>query len=503
MFEKFSPKAGFKVIVKRALLFVVFLAVLSVCDARPPQQVAPSQANEKVAVTAPPSGSAGGEVSGAGVPGTSQQIRLSFSPVVKKTAPAVVSIYALKVKRTAYPISPLFEFFFGGQGMPGKRLEKSLGSGTIIRPDGSLITNWHVVEGSEQIKVVLSDKREFDAHIVVHDKKADLAVLALKEAQGPFPYLPLANSEKTEVGDLVLAIGNPFGFSHTVTNGIISAVGRTHLKKSQAFIQTDAAINQGNSGGALINLDGELLGVCTFIISRSGGSDSIGFAIPANMLKPVIDAIDRGGRIARSWSGVKVQSLTKSLADSLGLEHAQGVIITRVYPGSPGAVAKLQEGDVITHVDALPVDDDDAFEAKIGSLPIATTSMLTIVRKGQKNATDIPLLLQAPPEVPSRDERTISGQSPLLGARLANLSPAFAQELDLDWSTQGVIVTAVADGSPAAMLSLEEGDIILKINGNAIASSAQADKVLQSLQDQSLQLVVRRGTQTFILTIAR
>ncbi|MCK5167496.1 MAG: trypsin-like peptidase domain-containing protein, partial [Rhodospirillaceae bacterium] len=297
------------------------------------------------------------------VPAGNAQLHLSYAPLVRGAAPAVVNIYTAKtvnVRRFA-PLfnDPFFQQFFGGQirrSVPGakKKVQNSLGSGVIVSSDGTIVTNHHVIEGAEEIKVVLSDRREFEAVIVGKDERTDLAVLKIKNAGKDFSFLELNNSDNLEVGDLVLAIGNPFGVGQTVTSGIVSALARTQIGVSDlgSFIQTDAAINPGNSGGALIGMDGKLIGINTAIFSKSGGSMGIGFAIPSNMVSSVVRAIQTGGRAVRPWFGASGHGVTADIARNIGLDRPVGVMITNVFDDGPAKRAGIRRGDIILNMGA-------------------------------------------------------------------------------------------------------------------------------------------------------
>ena len=287
------------------------------------------------------------------VPQSAAQIKLSFAPIVKEAAPAVVNVYARRVvaQRQVSPFfnDPFFRRFFGDQGgfgAPRQRVERSLGSGVIISSDGIIITNHHVIKDADEVRVALADRREFDCDIVLDDERTDLAVLRIKDGSGDFPHLKFGDSDKLEVGDIVLAIGNPFGVGQTVTQGIVSAVARTHVGVSdyQFFIQTDASINPGNSGGALVDMSGNLVGINSAIYSRSGGSNGIGFAIPVNMVKLIADAARHGGTVRRPWIGASMQAVTADIAEGMGLDRPRGVLVTRIAKASPAAKAGLKVG---------------------------------------------------------------------------------------------------------------------------------------------------------------
>src|SRR6188508_2314951 len=287
---------------------------------------------------------------------TQSELRLSYAPVVQHVAPAVVNVYAAKVVQNRNPLldDPIFRRFFGVPGGPGgNQVQRSLGSGVFVDAGGLIVTNNHVIEGADEVKVSLADKREFEASLVLKDPRTDLAILQIKDGRERFPVLEFADSDALQVGDVVLAIGNPFGVGQTVTHGIVSALARTQVGVSdyQFFIQTDAAVNPGNSGGALVDLTGKLVGINTAIFSRSGGSQGVGFAIPANMVRVVVASARTGGHVVlRPWLGARLQTVTPEIAESLGLKRPSGVVITNVTEKSPAARAGLKPGDIIVGV---------------------------------------------------------------------------------------------------------------------------------------------------------
>ena len=324
------------------------------------------------------------------------ELRLSYAPVVQRVAPAVVNVYAAKVVQTRNPLfdDPIFRRFFGVPGDGGRQIQRSLGSGVIVDPSGLVVTNVHVIEGADEVKVALADKREFEAEIVLKDKRSDLAVLRLKGTHEHFPVLDFANSDALEVGDIVLAIGDPFGVGQTVTHGIVSALARTQvgITDYQFFIQTDAPINPGNSGGALVDMNGRLVGINTAIFSRSGGSQGIGFAIPANMVRVVVASAKGGSNaVQRPWLGAKLQQLTADIADSMKLKRPAGALIANVTPGSPAAQAGLKAGDVIMSVDNQAVDDVNAFDYRFATKPLGGTATLVLLRDGRELSAKVAL----------------------------------------------------------------------------------------------------------------
>ena len=441
------------------------------------------------------------------VPESQVAVKQSFSPVVKKAAPAVVNVYVQhRVEQTASPFldDPFFRQFFGDSfGIPRERIENSLGSGVLASPDGVVVTNNHVIQGSgeAEITVALSDGREFPAKVVLKDDQSDLAVLRLDAKGVQFPSIVFADSDSLEVGDLVLAIGDPFGVGQTVTSGIVSALARTQVGISdyQFFIQTDAAINPGNSGGALVNMDGKLIGINTAIFSRSGGSHGIGFAIPSNMVRLVVQAALKGGKVQRPWLGASLQPVTPDIAESLGLAAPSGELVSNVRANGPAARAGLQAGDVVVGVDDKPVQDPHAFQYRFVTKGIGGQANLSVLRKGQKLTTTIALI--APVEDPPRDARDLGGHHPLTGCKIANLSPAVAQELGIDDdSRMGVVVLDVKDKTPAARIGVKRGDIVVAVNNEKVKSVAQLVSVLD-LAGGGWRLSVERDGKVYNLAI--
>jgi Do/DeqQ family serine protease len=441
------------------------------------------------------------------VPESQVAVKQSFAPVVKKAAPAVVNVYVQhRVEQTVSPFldDPFFRQFFGDSfGIPRERIENSLGSGVLASPDGVVVTNNHVIQGSgeAEITVALSDGREFPAKVVLKDDQSDLAVLRLDAKGVQFPSIAFADSDTLEVGDLVLAIGDPFGVGQTVTSGIVSALARTQVGISdyQFFIQTDAAINPGNSGGALVDMDGKLVGINTAIFSRSGGSHGIGFAIPSNMVRLVVQAALKGGKVQRPWLGASLQPVTPDIAESLGLATPSGALVNNVRANGPAARAGLQAGDVVVGVDDKPVQDPHAFQYRFVTKGIGGQANLSVLRKGRKLMTTIALI--APVEDPPRDARDLGGHHPLTGCKVANLSPAVAQELGMDDDSRtGVVVLDVKDETPAARIGVKRGDIVMAVNNEKVKSVAQLVSVLD-LAGGGWRLSVERDGKVYNLAI--
>ncbi len=453
--------------------------------------------------------SAGDALAQRATPDNRDQVMLSFAPLVREASPAVVNVFTRKAVRSRGPASPLFNDpffrrFFGdalGNAQPRERVENSLGSGVIVRPDGLIVTNFHVIEGADSITVVLSDRREFEATILREDARTDLAILKIDAAEEVLPSIALSDSDELEVGDLVLAIGNPFGVGKTVTSGIVSGLARTQVGISDFnfFIQTDAAINPGNSGGALLRMDGTLAGINTAIFSRSGGSQGIGFAIPANMVRTVIDGAAAGAALRRAWLGASFETVTADIAEAIGLPRPEGVILSGVHEQGPALRAGLQSGDIITAFNGQPVFDTEGLRFRIATGIVGDEAQL-LVRRPQSEH-EITLVLEHPPEVPLRDEMILEGRHPVAGATVANLSPAVAEEMGRDHFEEGVVVRAIASGSPAHRLSFQVGDVIFAINETEVKSVVQV-RELTARPAPQWTITVRRDGRLFSLTVA-
>lgn len=432
------------------------------------------------------------------VPQSAAEMQLSFAPLVKQTSGSVVNVYAERVveRRSPFLDDPFFEQFFG-QRMPNRtEKQSSLGSGVIATANGMVITNNHVIEGADDIKVALADGREYPCELVMKDERVDLAVLKIR-SKDTFAPLTIGNSDGVEVGDLVLAIGNPFGVGQTVTSGIVSALARNQVVKSEFgfFIQTDAAINPGNSGGALMNMKGELIGINTAIFSRGGGSNGVGFAIPANLVKAFLAAAERGAKsFERPYIGATFEPVTSEVASALGLSRARGALVVKVVEGGPAAKAGVKPGEVITAVNGIEVEHPDALGYRLATAGLGKAVTLEVSDNGE--ARQAKIVLAGPPETQPRDERLLKGDNPLAGAQVANLSPRLADELHLPNELKGVIVTQIRRGSPAQQVGFQPNDIILSLNGTAIDSTATLEAQLG--QDEGFwQVEVNRGGQIF------
>jgi Do/DeqQ family serine protease len=421
-------------------------------------------------------------------PGSAAMIRMSFAPVVKKAAPAVVNVYSNRVVRQQ--VDPFFALFYGA--VPRERVEQSLGSGVIVRSDGVIVTNNHVVEGGQEFMVSLSDRRQFPAKVLIADPRTDLAVLKIDVGSERLPTLAIADSTGLQVGDLVLAIGDPFGVGQTVTNGIISALNRT-AEGGGSYIQTDAPINRGNSGGALVDMNGDLIGINSFILSPSGGSAGIGFAIPGQLVRRVVEtAVGGGHALVRPWLGAKLDPVTPDIARSLGLPKPQGALVTNVWPGSPADKAGIHNGDVVLTVGGGQVDDPAGVDFQVSTHRPGDVVAVVVLNGAQRRTLNV--RVEAPPHTPAPDALVIRGSNPLNGATVVNLSPAEADSLGLDLFTRGVLVTRIA----GIGYGLQPGDLIQAVNGRKVGSTRELQSLLNSA-GPSGAITVQRGNQTATL----
>ncbi|MEX0310257.1 MAG: trypsin-like peptidase domain-containing protein, partial [Tateyamaria sp.] len=379
------------------------------------------------------------------VPQSQTEITLSFAPLVRETAPAVVNIYARVVTqsgtRTPFMNDPFFERFFEGFGQPQPRVQNSLGSGVILGPDGIVVSNYHVVGQATDIRVVLNDGREYDARVLLGDQASDLAILKINGA-ADLPFLALRDSETVEVGELTLAIGNPFGVGQTVSSGIVSGLARSGASNGRGagyFIQTDAPINPGNSGGALVDMQGRLLGINTRILSRSGGSNGIGFAIPADLVAAFVkQARDGNDRFIRPWAGATGQAVDADLAETLGRDRPGGIMLAGLHRLSPLAQAGFAVGDVVLAVDGAPVGSPGEMLFRMSVASDQDTATMTRLRDGTE--TDLTVALIPPPDDPPRNAVTLPEGTALPGLQLAQVNPAVLTELNLPISAEGVVV---------------------------------------------------------------
>jgi len=473
-------------------------------------------------------GSGGHTVLGAGSPVTLRiagsspagpvNLNEGFSAVVEPLLPAVVNISTSKVVKSSQrgenPFSndPFFRQFFGnpfgGDGeeqQPREQREHSLGSGVIVNPDGYILTNNHVVEGASDVQVTLSDKRQLKAKVIGTDPRTDIAVLKIPASN--LATVTIGDSTKAKVGDIVLAIGDPFGIGETVTMGIVSAKGRRDLRLEgpegyEDFIQTDASINPGNSGGALVNTRGELIGINTAIISNGGGGNQgIGFAVPVNMARTVMEQILKTGKVTRGFLGVSIQEVTPDLAKAFNLPSAEGALVGDVTPDSPGAKAGLQKGDVITALNGQKVSDYHDLRLRISQTAPNTAVKLEVYRNGQKQEmsatlSEFPEKAQAAANTPGQ------GETPALeGVQVENLTSEITQQLNLPSGTHGVIITRVDPDSTAAETGLQRGDVIQEVNRKAVNNVEQFRAAVRGASNQPLLLLVNRGGNTQYVVI--
>lgn len=407
------------------------------------------------------------------VPENQVQVQLSYAPLVKSAAPAVVNVFSKRTVKTnnAFRGSSMFERMFGrGYFGPQERVQQSLGSGVIVADDGVIVTNYHVVRGADELRVVLADRREFKAELLLADPQTDLAVLRIDTNGEALPTMAFAASGVSEVGDLVLAIGNPFGVGQTVTSGIISALARADVGVTDFsyFIQTDAAINPGNSGGALVNMKGELLGINTVIVSRSGGSNGVGFSIPAAMVSRVVESAISDGEVIRPWFGARLQNVDRDLSASLGLDRPLGILVSEVYPDGAAEMAGIRRGDVVLAINEQDINTDQGLRFRLAVHKIGEKIDVKIFRDGKKLTKKLKTI--AAPESPKRNITDISGNNPFAGAKVANLSPALALEKSLDPFAEGVVVLEVIRRSAAGYYGIRTGDIFVAIGDDEISN---------------------------------
>jgi serine protease Do len=436
--------------------------------------------------------------------------KTGFAPVVKEVLPDVVNISSSKVVRTpnqfseGMPNDPFFQQFFGqGFGnrpeIPKERREQSLGSGVIVSPEGYVLTNNHVVEGATDVKVTLSDKRELKAQIVGTDPKTDVAVLKLEGSN--FPAITLGNSSKVQIGDYALAIGDPFGVGQTVTMGIVSAKGRGNLgiEDYEDFIQTDAPINPGNSGGALVNDRGELVGINTAILSHgSGGNEGIGFAIPINLAKSVMNQILDHGKVTRGYLGVVVQPITPAMAKALGQSEPKGVLVGDVSAKGPAQASGVERGDIILELNGNAINDSNELRNTISMMQPGEPVKLKILRRGSTQNLTVKL-----GELPNSKEQAENSQEgaskdAFEGVSVDNLDADTAKQLGLPASTKGVVVTGIDPASPKADSGLREGDVIQEVNHLRVHNVGEFREAMRKAGNTALLLVDRGGTTLFI-----
>jgi Do/DeqQ family serine protease len=407
------------------------------------------------------------------LPSSAGQMQLSFAPLVRAAAPAVVNIYATRIvadRASPFADDPFFREFFGDFGRAQPRVQNALGSGVIVADDGLVVTNTHVVGGATDVRVVLNDRREYAADLVLSDAESDIALLRLRDAPD-LPHLVMADSDTAQVGDLVLAIGNPFGVGQTVSSGIVSGLGRSTMSLGAGrgyFIQTDAAINPGNSGGALVDMQGRLLGINTAILTRGGGSNGVGFAVPANLVAAVVAQAQAGAtRFQRPWAGVVGQAVDMAMAEALGLSAPDGVMLSDLHPQSPFAAAGLAPGDVILRLDGQPVASPQEVMYRLAVAGTGRRVTIGYWHDGEARETAATL---SPPPQGDRQPATVAGDVALRGLTAARLDPALAADLGLPMDAEGVVVLDAQDR--AARAGFRPGDLILAINGARVRAPA-------------------------------
>ncbi|TDR94465.1 Do family serine endopeptidase [Enterovirga rhinocerotis] len=431
------------------------------------------------------------------VPTGQPQVQLSFAPVVRNAVGSVVNVYGARVEKNPRmaQMDEFFRRFFGERGpsMAPERTQRSLGSGVIVDSSGLVVTNNHVIASMTEVKVALHDRREVEAEILLRDPRTDLAVLRLK-GKGTYRAIDLGDPDELQVGDLVLAIGNPFGVGQTVTQGIVSGLARTNIGVSDYgyFIQTDASINPGNSGGALVDMAGRLVGINSAIYSQSGGSVGIGFAIPSNMVRAVVASAKAGAKaMQRPYLGATLQKVSADLAEGLGIDPPTGALVASVRSGGPAEQAGLRTGDVILEVDGRIVDDPDAFGWRFALKGVTGETPVKVNRRGKSEVLTIKL--GPPPEVPARDPISPRGRTPFTGMTLVNLSPAVSDEMHLDLQ-EGVVVSEVEDGTTAERLGFRKGDVIVAINGDRIRTTRELDRIVRD-GARGWEVSIRRAGQ--------
>jgi serine protease Do len=432
-----------------------------------------------------------------------------FASILKPALPAVVNISTSKVVKNRGEDSPFFNDpffrqFFGNQSgpqmQPRSQRERSLGSGVIVTPDGTIVTNNHVIDGATDIQVFLSDNRQFTAKLVGSDPKTDVAVIKINGTG--LPTLSVGDSSKIEVGDVVLAIGDPFGIGKTATMGIVSATGRGGLgiENYEDFIQTDASINPGNSGGALINLHGSLIGINTAILSgEGGGNQGIGFAIPINLARNVMNQLVEHGKVTRGYLGVHIQDVTPPLAKQFGLTQGGGVLIGDVSPDTPAAKSGLKKGDVVLEVNDQPVSAANQLQVQISQMAPGTSVKMKIWRDGK--AQDVNVTLGELPEKAEQAGPGETSEGALEGVEVQNLTSDLAQQLNLPAGTNGVVVTQVDPSSPAGSVGLDRGMVIQEVNRKPVNNVNEYKRALAGLSNQPVLLLVNQGGVTRYLVI--
>ncbi|TAJ97063.1 MAG: DegQ family serine endoprotease [Candidatus Manganitrophaceae bacterium] len=443
------------------------------------------------------------------------QTEQTFVEISKSVTPAVVNISTTRVikgneEAPGFPFDdPFFRRFFGDEaprrGQPRERRAQSLGSGVIVDPNGLIITNNHVVAKADEIKVVLGDKREFKGKLIGSDPKTDLAIIQIEAKD--LPTVSWGNSDKLQVGEYVLAIGNPFGLNQTVTMGIVSAVGRANvgIADYEDFIQTDAAINPGNSGGAMVNTHGELVGINTAIFTQSGGYMGIGFAVPSNMAKLIVESLVKNGKVVRGWLGVSIQEITPQLAKEFGLKESKGALVGDVLPNSPAEKAGLKRGDVIVQYNGQTIENAIQLRNLVAKTEVGSKKKVRVVRDKKEKEVEITIEEQ-PKELPGSAE-TEQGEegtsTALMGLEVRNLTPEIARQLGLNRTDKGVVITRIEQGSVAEEVGLQRGDLIMEVNRKPVRNTDDYDEIISKIKkDEAVLLLINRQGRTMFVTIS-
>ncbi len=437
------------------------------------------------------------------VPASRAEMSLSFAPLVREAAPAVVNIYARRVtqavRRSPFMDDPFFRRFFEDFGEPRPRVQNSLGSGVILTADGLVVSNYHVVGEATDIRVVLNDRREYEARVLLGNERNDLAILQLEglDDAESLPFISLRDSDTVEVGELVLAIGNPFGVGQTVSSGIVSGLARSGGAGQAGrgyFIQTDAPINPGNSGGALIDMGGQVIGINTRILSRSGGSNGIGFAIPANLVAAVMRQATEGrSTFSVPWAGLAGQAVGADLAETFGLTRSEGIVITAVHPLSPFATADFEVGDVIIAVDGQPVNTPAEMIFRMSVVGDGTSAVFRRVRDGAEEDVEVALIL--PPDTPARDTLSLGEEKALPELTVSNINPALIAELGLALDASGVAVEK--PGRFGRRVGLRRGDQLRRIGGRTVENTADVERMMPE-RGRGTRLEIVRGNRRLV-----
>lgn len=433
----------------------------------------------------------------------------AFSDIVKAISPTVVNISTTKTIKREMPFPHFFntpfDEFFEPFRIPRKWKEQSLGSGVIVSDDGYIITNNHVIEKADEIKISLYDKQDYKAKVIGSDPKTDIAILKIPAKN--LPTIKWGDSEELEVGEFVLAFGNQFGFSHTVTMGIVSATGRANVgvAEYEDFIQTDAAINPGNSGGPLVNIKGELIGINTAIFSRTGGYEGIGFAVPSNMARRVMEQLIKEGKITRGWLGVSIQEVTPELAKQFGVENSKGALVTDIFRGSPAERAGLKRGDVIVEFNGRAIKDVETLRNMTAQSELGSTVKLKVMRDRKPIFIDA-IIAELPKEsveaIPEKMKEGMREENALAGFSVIELTPEIAKQIGLHNEEKGAVVVRVEPDSSAEEAGLKKGDVIQEINKKGIRSLSEFNSIASRIKKgDTMLLFVNRGGQKFYITL--